>query len=111
MIKKLNNLFNKHQSYRFQLRHHNVIAFYLLNSWAIFEICICSFVLLCHKNEYARNFLNELCSESEPDCGHFITKALYSRLVIAIFLLFGNFTVSISMDLHILNINCLAYMY
>lgn len=93
----------RQRSHRFQLRHHNVIAFYLFNSWAIVEIFICLIVLLCHQNEYADNFINGLCTK--PDCGHFITKALYSRLVIAIFLFLGNFTVSVSMSLYVLSID------
>lgn len=94
--------------HRFQLRHHSVIVFHLFSLWAVVEMLICLIVLLCHQNEYAENFLNGLCTKS--DCGHFITKALCSRLVIAIFAFLGNVTVSVPMNLFILNIDWLAYV-
>lgn len=94
--------------HRFQLRHHSVIVFHLFSLWAVVEMLICLIVLLCHQNEYAENFLNGLCTKS--DCGQFITKALFSRLVIAIFAFLGNVTVSVPMNLFILNIDWLAYV-
>lgn len=80
--------------YAFRLKNHNIVAYYAIWIWGLFEIILCATVLLTRKHEYTENFLFDLCPITDPTCSHFIVKALIGRVVVSVLLLIGNITVS-----------------
>lgn len=83
-----------YQRVAFPMSNHNIVAYYAIWLWCLLEIGVCATVLIKAEHEYTENFLYELCPTEDKTCGHYIPKALWTRLVVAALMLVGNVTVS-----------------
>lgn len=78
---------------KLKMKFYNKVACYIVCGWAIFEILLCTIVLLSDREDHTNNFLYEFCGEKK--CEHFIKKALICRIISSIILLLGTLMVII----------------